>query len=252
MHYSPELACRQLRFCENNTIAAKGFTAIHGVDESLNIGDINTVDMDGLKRQLAAEDIDDIDIITSTFPCQTFSHAGKQRGFDDDVKGNLFDRTADMVITLKPRVLVMENVKNILARKFNAMKRIKNRLEEEYSITYRVLAAHDYGVPQARYRWFCVCLRRDVFGNDAAQRFVWPEPVKLEKRVRDYIDTRLQRDQREVEQRLMPFMNDTSEHKAYNSPCGAVCVFDGIKQGKWSCGFTRSRIFSIEGCRRHL
>lgn len=59
-------------FCEIDKYAAKAYSAIHNVSESMNLGDITKVDAKALPR--------DIDLITYGFPCQDISATGKQKG----------------------------------------------------------------------------------------------------------------------------------------------------------------------------
>lgn len=69
-----------VNFCEFDKYAIKSYCAIHGVDESLNLGDITKVDETKLE---------DFNMMTWGFPCTDISCAGKQKGFlDEDGKKN--------------------------------------------------------------------------------------------------------------------------------------------------------------------
>ena len=72
--------------------------------ESLVRGNIKKIDV---------SNIPEYDILVAGFPCQAFSTAGKQRGFDDD-RGDLFFQVARVVEATKPKVIFLENVANLL------------------------------------------------------------------------------------------------------------------------------------------
>ncbi|WP_022942245.1 DNA cytosine methyltransferase [Psychromonas hadalis] len=105
-----------------------------------------------------------IDILTGGFPCQAFSIAGGRKGFDDH-RGNLFYSIIDLVnqlheTTHKPRVLFLENVKNLRGHdKGRTYQVIKSELEGAgYTIKDAVLNTKEYtNLPQNRERLFIVC-----------------------------------------------------------------------------------------------
>ena len=73
-------------------------------DNSIVVGDIKNIE---------ANDIPDFDVLVAGFPCQSFSTAGKQRGFDDS-RGNLFFQVERVVAAKKPKVIFLENVENLI------------------------------------------------------------------------------------------------------------------------------------------
>lgn len=79
-------------FSEIDKNAIKAYCAIHGVDESLNVGDVTKLDETTLE---------DFDLMTYGFPCQSFSVAGKKLGFEDEEKGGLFFDSMRKVEVLK-------------------------------------------------------------------------------------------------------------------------------------------------------
>lgn len=115
-----------------------------------------------------------IDILTGGFPCQAFSIAGARKGFDDH-RGNLFYSIIDLVEALgktsrKPRILFLENVKNLRGHdKGNTYQVIKQEIEKVgYTVKDVVLNTKEYtDLPQNRERMFIVCFLR----SDDAQRF---------------------------------------------------------------------------------
>ena len=64
-------------------------------------------------KNVKTEDIPDFDVLVAGFPCQSFSSAGKQKGFDDP-RGNLFFEIARIVKDKRPSVIFLENVANLL------------------------------------------------------------------------------------------------------------------------------------------
>ena len=101
------------------------------------------------------------DILTGGFPCQPFSIAGKQDGFDD-VRSNVFWKIIEIMKYHMPRYVVLENVKNIISHdNKNTFKIIKKSIEDAgYYMKYKILNTSDItGIPQNRERIFMVCFR---------------------------------------------------------------------------------------------
>ena len=97
------------------------------------------------------------DIITAGFPCQSFSVAGKQRGFKD-VRGTMFFYLANATKQIKPRYFIFENVKNLLSHdKGRTFVTILRALYDiGYDVQWSVLNSKDFGVPQNRERVYIV------------------------------------------------------------------------------------------------
>lgn len=169
-------------FSEIEKYAVKSYCAIHGVDESMNLGDITKIDEKELPK--------DIDLITYGFPCQDISLAGKQKGlFNDDgtqTRSGLFFEALRVIETTQPRVAIAENVKNLTGKKFKEQfKLVLKSLEEAgYTNYWKVLNAKDYGIPQNRERVFIVSIRKDI--DDG--KFEFPEGFPLELRLKDMLD----------------------------------------------------------------
>lgn len=124
--------------------------------------------------QIDEKDIPSFDILCGGFPCQPFSVSGKQRGFSD-TRGTLFFDIARIVSYHKPKVILLENVKNLKAHNDGAtFKVISNTLNElNYNIYYKVLNAKNFGLPQNRERIAIVCIRKDVDSG----KFKFPEEI---------------------------------------------------------------------------
>lgn len=98
--------------------------------------------------------IPDFDILCAGFPCQAFSICGKQKGFYDETRGTLFFDICRILEEKKPKAFVLENVFNLATHdKGRTLSVMLNSLESlGYTVTYRVLNARDFGVPQNRER----------------------------------------------------------------------------------------------------
>ena len=164
---------------EIDKYAITSYMAIHG--ETLNMGDICKI-----------EELPEADMWTYSFPCQDISVAGKGAGIKEGTRsGLLFEverllRVAAEQGTL-PKYLLLENVKNLVGKKFRAdFDAWLSFLESlGYTNYWKVLNAKDYGIPQHRERVFCVSIRGEH------KPFKFPEPRVLELRLRDMIDEKV-------------------------------------------------------------
>lgn len=113
-----------------------------------NFGDI---------RKIKARSLPDFDLLIGGFPCQSFSVAGKRRGFKD-TRGTLFFEIARILSAKKPKLLLLENVKGLLShdqgRTFATILSTLDGLG--YDIQWEVLNSKNFGVPQNRERVFIV------------------------------------------------------------------------------------------------
>ena len=147
-------------FCEFDKYAVKSYCAIHGVDESMNLGDITKVDETKLPK--------DIDLISYGFPCQDISLAGYQKGlFNADgtkTRSGLFFDALRIIEEVKPKYAIAENVKNLTSKRFKTeFEIVLNSLSNAgYNNYWKVLNAKDFGVPQNRERVFIVSIRKDI------------------------------------------------------------------------------------------
>lgn len=104
--------------------------------------------------KLNPEDIPDFDILCAGFPCQSFSICGRQKGFIDKTRGTLFFDIVRILKFKKPKAFILENVKNLATHdKGRTLTVIIDTLNNlGYSVSYKVLNAKDFGVPQNRER----------------------------------------------------------------------------------------------------
>lgn len=137
-------------------------------------------------KQLKTSEVGKIDILTGGFPCQAFSIAGHRKGFGDD-RGHVFFEILRFIDDLEPKVLFLENVKNLIGHDDgNTFKIIKNELESRgYHLNYKVLNSAEYAnVPQNRERIYIVGFK----DKNSYDKFEFPEPKKLTKTIGDLID----------------------------------------------------------------
>lgn len=116
-------------------------------------------------------DYQGIDLFAGGVPCPPFSIAGKQLGSSDE--RDLFAWAVEQVAIIRPRALLLENVRGLGANRFAAYRQhVLDRLAElGYVADWRLLHASDYGVPQLRPRFVLVAIR-----GDDAPYFTWPAP----------------------------------------------------------------------------
>lgn len=129
---------------------------------SLNLGAIDGRDI----RDVPEDEIPDCDIVLAGFPCQPFSNAGNRKGVHDS-RGLLYQECLRIVKAKKPKVFLFENVKGLLSSKYVdgrlLVDVIASDLDEMgYNVTYQLLNASDYGVPQNRQRLIMIGVRKDL------------------------------------------------------------------------------------------
>jgi DNA (cytosine-5)-methyltransferase 1 len=118
-------------------------------------GDINRID---------SKDIPDFDVLVGGFPCQPFSSIGKREGFNHATQGTLFHEIARILDHKKPKAFLLENVKGLTTHdNGNTLRIIIKILEKNYWLTYKVLDAANFGVPQHRDRIYLVGFRKEFF-----------------------------------------------------------------------------------------
>lgn len=115
-----------------------------------------------------------VDLLAGGVPCPPFSIAGKQLGAADE--RDLFAWAVELAGKIRPRALLLENVRGLSAPRFAAYRQhIAGRLAElGYWSQWQLLYAADYGVPQLRPRFVLVAM-----SPEDARWFRWPEPVPL-------------------------------------------------------------------------
>ena len=135
-----------------------------------------------------SDEVPNVDIIVGGFPCQAFSVAGYRQGFKDQKgRGVLFFELARIIEKKKPKVVFLENVKNLIGHdNGNTFRVILQCLKDiGYYVKYAVLNAKDYGnVPHGRERIYIV----GFSDKEVYKSFEFPEPIKLTNKLDKYID----------------------------------------------------------------
>jgi len=139
-----------------------------------NIGNIVQGDI----SEIPDNQIPDCDVITAGFTCQPFSSAGNRKGVEDD-RGNLFEECVRIIDSKKPKVVILENVRGILSIKnkdgsllIDTIIYLLESLNPGYNISYKLMKANEYGVPQRRLRVIFVGIRKDL-----NKHYVFPSPT---------------------------------------------------------------------------
>ena len=149
-------------------------------NHTLYEGDVYNIDENRLEY---------VDILCAGFPCQPFSIAGSQLGFDDD-RGNHFFKVADIIETIKPKVVFLENVKHLYTHDDgNTYRVICDRLSKlGYTIDSMILNSKDYGnVPQNRERIYIVCFK----SQEDRKNFRFPDSIERTVDIEDVLDDKV-------------------------------------------------------------
>jgi DNA (cytosine-5)-methyltransferase 1 len=110
-----------------------------------------------------------VDLLAGGVPCPPFSKAGRQLGGDDE--RDLFPVALNLVEAINPKAVMLENVRGLLDPKFAEYRAgVDRRLSDHYQVSWKLLNASDFGVPQLRPRVIMVAVRKDQ------GVFIWPEP----------------------------------------------------------------------------
>lgn len=116
-----------------------------------------TDNMYGDIKLVNEETIPDHDLLCAGFPCQSFSVAGKRKGFND-IRGTLFFDVVRIIKCKKPKIVFLENVKNLVSHdESNTIKTIlKNISDCGYTLDFTIINSNEAGVPQSRERTYIV------------------------------------------------------------------------------------------------
>lgn len=171
--FEVRLACEVDKYCRETINTNKPDTAL--------LGDINEYQPSDILKKAELTENDEIDLIIGGPPCQAFSTAGKRKAFNDD-RGNVFLKYIDLALALKPKYIVIENVRGLLScpmehrphnkrgsdfpdlsldeLKGGALNFIINRLNSSgYSYSFNLYNSANFGTPQIRERVIIICSR---------------------------------------------------------------------------------------------
>ena len=195
-------------YCEIDKYASKAYSAIHGVPEALNLGDITKVNPHRLVPY---------NVLAGGSPCQDFSIAnGNSEGSlwtcscgykynpltvhyserkycpcchsenIEKTRSSLLIHYLDVLRNTMPLVAFYENVKNLVSKKFkDSFDMFVSEVEEYgYNVYFQVLNGKDYGIPQNRERVIMLAIRKDIDNG----KFKFPEPFTGGKTFNDLLD----------------------------------------------------------------
>ena len=166
-----------LGFSEIAPDAINTYCANFNETEDGNFGDITKI-----------KDLPRHDFMTAGVPCQSWSIAGKNLGFDDD-RGQLWNDTLYLLNKVRPKAFIFENVKGLSdPRNQKALEYILARIKQAgYHAQKFVLNAYDYGVPQTRVRIYIIGFRDEKY----LKRLQLPKPFPGEVRLNDVLDSEI-------------------------------------------------------------
>lgn len=135
-------------------------------------------------REVSPASVPDHDVLCAGFPCQPFSKAGEQLGFECTRQGDLFFNVASIIEAKTPSYFILENVSNLLqhdgGRTFERIKSIL--IELGYQVDARRFSPHQFGIPQIRERVYIVGSRTGLVG------FAWPEPTNEPTNIKSVLE----------------------------------------------------------------
>lgn len=162
---------------EIDKFAIKAHNALFPQWTDRNYGDISKIDW---------SQVPDFDLFTYSSPCQDFSNAGKMKGGEkgSGTRSSLLWECEKAIRAKMPKYLLMENVANLVSKKFiGTFQNWLNVLSElGYTNYWQVLNAKDYGVPQNRKRVFVVSIL------NSQEPYYFPEPFETDIRLKDVLE----------------------------------------------------------------
>jgi len=167
------LACEVDKYCRQTIALNKPDIALLGDINDYSANDV--LDYAGLSKQ------DDVDLIIGGPPCQAFSTAGKRNGFNDD-RGNAFLTYLEIALNIRPKFLVIENVRGLLSCPMShrphqmrgseypdltldelpggALNLVLSIIRNQgYLYSFNLYNAANFGTPQIRERVVIICAR---------------------------------------------------------------------------------------------
>jgi len=155
-------------YSEINRDAIETYCENYHEKKESNLGDITKI-----------KELPPHDILTAGVPCQSWSIAGKNLGFDDD-RGQLWNDTIYLLKQSQPKAFIFENVKGLVdPRNQKALEYILERIKQAgYFADYYVINSHDYGVAQNRIRVYIIGFREKAYFD------AFKLPKALEKKIK--------------------------------------------------------------------
>lgn len=167
-----------------------GGTCVFAAEWKKNLQDLYEINFNlrpaGDITEVAIEDIPNHDVLTAGFPCQPFSKAGEQLGFECTKQGNLFFNVVNILECKRPHYFILENVPNLLKHdNGKTWIKIQKLLGSEglgYHIDAAKLSPHNFGIPQIRERVYI------VGSLEPLSEFKWPKLTEVETSIDSILD----------------------------------------------------------------
>ena len=161
---------------EINKECVNTYKANFHTDENEVRGDVNDIE---------PESIAPFDVLCAGFPCQPFSKAGAQKGFQDKTRGNLFYKIME-ILDGHPEVkfVILENVRNLADKTENWDIITSELMQRNFYITEEpiILSPSDFGIPQIRERVYILGIRKDIRNEEILTNgYIHIDDLKLEK-----------------------------------------------------------------------
>ncbi len=177
----PDFDYTLLAWSEIDKYAIQAHNLIYPQWAGRNLGDVSKIEWEKYPQ------FADCDLLTYSYPCTNISAAGKQAGLEkgSGTASSLVWECEKAIAALRPKYLLMENVKALVSKKFMPSFKLWQSLVEQYGYAnyWQVLNASDFGVPQNRERVFMLSVR-----NDIMRGYDFPEPFPLEKVLDDVLE----------------------------------------------------------------
>ena len=209
---------------EIDKYAIQAYESIHGPTN--NLGDICKID---------PKDIPQHDLFTYSFPCQDLSVAGKQAGLGEGTRSGLLYECEKIIEHCRPKYLLLENVKNLVGKKFKAdFDKWLEYLEGlGYTNYWQVLNAKNYGVPQNRERVFVI----SILGEHEPYKFA--DKMSLDECIADILEEEVAEKYYLPDDRVKNMMLSYKDDYKKKS-------FDEIQQITYP-KFSQQRVYSCNG-----
>lgn len=229
-------------FCEIDKYAATSYCAVHGVNQSLNLGDITKAD---------EKSVPDFNVMFGGSPCTDFSIAGKQGGAMwrcsecgheynpleahytkrdrcpkcgsveiEKTRSSLIVEWLRFIREKRPRFALYENVKNLVGQRFRQTFDlfVKELEDYGYNVYWKLIDAKHHGVPQHRERVYCVIIRKDLDNG----KFRFPDSVPLRRSLYDMCE-------KHVDEKY--YLSDERVTEIISPPQVAYCITSTYHKG---------------------
>lgn len=216
-----ELGGNSLGFSEINSDAINVYCKNHEIPKEKNFGDITKI-----------KNLPKHDLLVAGVPCQSWSIAGKNLGFEDD-RGQLWNDTIYLLSQSKPKAFIFENVKGLAdPRNRESLRYIMERIKEAgYHADFYLINSYDFGVLQNRVRVFIIGFREKKY----FKKFKIANPVPNHQKLYEILDDIEKPDERLA--KLVPkdqFGNDIQLNKTRLQKSNGLnhfFIFSDIRNG---------------------